>query len=185
MEPQERPTAYDMYDIDCWDYGPYTPTETSLKSSSKAEEMDPGSGNSESVLSSSHPSPHTGSLSGSGSDYLVVDECLASDQEMTSLEEPPPLASRPVIDEGIYGRLASGDCTGSEATRPASTATRDEARQEEPESAACPGTEAIHFVSDMLEAPLGLETIRQSGSKSMRIRSCPVCLGKLTVLEGM
>jgi hypothetical protein len=106
MEPQERPTAYDMYDIDCWDYGPYTPTETSLKSSSKAEEMDPGSSNSESVLSSRHSSPHTGSLSGSGSDYLVVDECLASDQEMTSLEEPPPLASRPVIDEGIYGRLA-------------------------------------------------------------------------------
>jgi hypothetical protein len=77
MEPQERPTAYDMYDIDCWDYGPYTPTETSLKSSSKAEEMDPGSGNSESVLSCRHSSPHTGSLSGSGSDYLVVDECLA------------------------------------------------------------------------------------------------------------
>jgi hypothetical protein len=55
----------------------------------------------------------------------VVDECLASDQEMTSLEEPPPQASRQVIDEGIYGRLASGDCTGSEATCPASTATRD------------------------------------------------------------
>jgi hypothetical protein len=179
MESQERPTEYDMYDIDCLDYGPYTPSETSLKSSSKAEEMDPGSGNSESVLSSRHSSPHTGSLSGLGSDYLVVDECLASDQEMTSLEEPPPQASRQVIDEGIYGRLASGDCTGSEATRPASTATRDEARREEPELAACPGTEAIRFVSDMLEAPLGLETIQQSGSKSKRIRSCPVCLGKV------
>ena len=47
MEPQERPTEYDMYDIDCLDYGPYAPSETSLKSSSKAEEMDPGSGNSE------------------------------------------------------------------------------------------------------------------------------------------
>jgi hypothetical protein len=70
-------------------------------------------------------------------------------------------------------------CTGSEATRPGSTETRDEARREEPESAACPGTEAICFVSDMLEAPLGLETIRQSGSKSKRIRSCPVCLGKI------
>jgi hypothetical protein len=115
----------------------------------------------------------------------VVDECLASDQEMTSLEEPSPQASRQVIDEGMYGRLASGDCIRSEAIRPASTATRYEARREEPEPAACPGTEAIHFVSDMLEAPLGLETIRQSGSKSMRIRSCPVCLGKLTVLEGM
>ena len=90
-----------------------------------------------------------------------------------------------MIDEGIYGRLASGDCTGSDATRPGSSATRDEARRDEPESAACPGTEAIHFVSDMLEAPLGLETIRQSGSKSKRIRSCPVCLGKLIVLEGM
>ena len=179
MESQERPTEYDMYDIDCLDYGPYTPSETSLKSSSKAEEMDPGSGNSESVLSSRHSSPHTGSLSGLGSDYLVVDECLASDQEMTSLEEPPPQASRQVIDEGIYGRLASGDCTGSEATCPASTATRDKTRREEPESAACPGTEAIRFVSDMLEAPLVLETIRQSRSKSKRIRSCPVCLGKV------
>jgi hypothetical protein len=107
------------------DYGPYTPSETSLKSSFKAEEMDPGSGNSESVLSSRYSSPHTGSLSGLGYDYLVVDECLASDQEMTSLEEPPPQASRQVIDEEIYGRLASGDCTGSEATCPASTATRD------------------------------------------------------------
>jgi hypothetical protein len=105
MESQERPTEYDMYDIDCLDYGPYTPSETSLKSSSKAEEMDPSSGNSESVLSSRHSSPHTGSLSGLGSDYLVVDECLASDQEMTSLEEPPPQASRQVIDEEIYGSL--------------------------------------------------------------------------------
>jgi hypothetical protein len=147
MEPQERPTAYDMYDIDCWDYGPYTPTETSLKSSSKAEEMDPSSGNSESVMSSRHSSPHTGSLSGLRSDYLVVDECLASDQEMTSLEEPSPQASRQVIDEGMYGRLASGDCIRSEAIRPASTATRYEARREEPEPAACPGTEAIRFVS--------------------------------------
>jgi hypothetical protein len=59
-----------MYDIDCLDYGPYTPSETSLKSSSKAEEMDSGSGNGESVLSSRHSSPRAGSLSGLGSDYL-------------------------------------------------------------------------------------------------------------------
>jgi hypothetical protein len=124
MEPQERPTEYDMYDIDCLDYGPYPPSETNLKSSSKAEDMDPGSGNGESVLSSRHSSPHAGSLSGLRSDYLVVDECLTSDQEMTSLEEPPSQASRQVIDEGIYGRLASGDCTGSEATRPGSTASQ-------------------------------------------------------------
>jgi hypothetical protein len=131
MEPQERPTEYDMYDINCLDYGPYTPSETSLQSSSKADDMDPGSGNGESVLSSRHSSSHAGSLSGLGSDYLVVDECLTSDQEMRSLEEPPSQASRQVIDEGIYGRLASGDYTGYEATRPSSTATRDEARQEE------------------------------------------------------
>ena len=175
MEPQERPTEYDMYDIDCLDYGPYTPSETS----SRAEEMDPGSGNGESVLYSRHSFPHTGSLSGLGSDYLVVDACLTSDQEMTSLEEPPSQASRQVIDEGIYGRLASDDCTESEANRPGSTATRDEARREEPESAACPGTEAIRFVSDMLE------TIRQSGSKSKRIVPVPSVLERLTVLEGM
>jgi hypothetical protein len=98
---------------------------------------------------------------------------------MTSLEEPPSQASRQVIDEGIYGRLASDDCTESEANRPGSTATRDEARREEPESAACPGTEAIRFVSDMLE------TIRQSGSKSKRIVPVPSVLERLTVLEGM
>jgi hypothetical protein len=115
MEPQERPTEYDMYDIDCLDYGPYTPSETS----SKAEEMDPGSGNGESVLSSRHSFPHTGSLSGLGSDYLVVDACLTSDQEMTSLEEPPSQASRQVIDEGIYGRLASDECTSLRLTVPA------------------------------------------------------------------
>ena len=76
MEPQERPTEYDMYDIDCLDYGPYTPSETNLKSSFKAEEMDPESGNDASVLSSRHSSPRAGSLSGLGSDYLVVDECF-------------------------------------------------------------------------------------------------------------
>ena len=110
---------------------------------------------------------------------MVVDECFTSNQETTCQEELPSQASRQVIDEGIYGRLASGNCTVSEATRPGLTEARDEARQEEPESAACPGPEATLFVSDMLEAPLELETIRQSGSKSKRSRSCPVCLGKV------
>ena len=141
--------------------------------------MDPGSGNDESVLSSRHSSPRVGSLSGLGSDYLVVDECVTSDQEMTSVEEPHSQASRQVIDEGVYGRLTSGGCTGSEATRPGSTETIDEVRQEELESVACPGPEATRFVSDMLGAPLELETMRQPGSKSKRSRSCPVCLGKV------
>jgi len=87
-----------MYDIDCLDYGPYTPSETSLKSGSKAKEMDPGSGNDERVLSSRHSSSRAGSLYGLRSDYLVVDECVTSDQEMTSVEEPHSQASRQVTD---------------------------------------------------------------------------------------
>lgn len=98
---------YDMFDNDCLDYGPYTPSEcseASVKSAKGSTKMETEGSDKEAASQSS--------MDVDMDDLVVVDEVGSFDDQDT--EEP---CTRTVVDVGLYSQLASAVCSDSEATR--------------------------------------------------------------------